>query len=285
MGKIIDGKAIATALQDRLKEQIAYFSMTVGRKPKLAVIMVGEDPASAIYVRNKIRACEAVGVTSEAYRLADTTEPAYLEELISKLNNDRAVDGILVQLPLPPRFNAKKIITMIDPKKDVDGFHPENVGALTCGFDGIVPCTPKGCLKLIKSVQSDLTGLNAVVVGRSNIVGKPTGLLLLRENCTVTIAHSKTKNLPELVRTADILVAAVGRPRFVQGDWIKQNAIVIDVGINRLPDGKLCGDVDFDAAFNRCKAITPVPKGVGPMTIAMLLENTLDAFCHRRGLA
>ena len=278
MGKIIDGKAIATALQDRLKEQIAYFSMTVGKKPKLAVIMVGEDPASAIYVRNKIRACEAVGVTSEAYRLADTTEPAYLEELISKLNNDRAVDGILVQLPLPARFNAKKIITMIDPKKDVDGFSQVNLGSLLLDDKkGLYSCTPLGIINLIRSTGVDLTGKHAVVVGRSNEVGKPVALMLLQQNCTVTVCHSKTVDLGAYTRMADILVVAVGQKGLVHGEMVKQGAIVIDVGINRDADGKLCGDVDFASVEPRASFITPVPGGVGPMTIAMLMANTLKA--------
>lgn len=285
MSEIICGNLIAEQSRKQTAARMAELKAKTGKTAGLTVVIVGENPASVVYVRNKEKAAAEAGFNSNVIRLPEQTTQAELLKIINDLNADDTVDGILVQLPLPETIDENAVVQAIDPKKDVDGFHPENVGALTCGFDGIVPCTPKGCLKLIKSVQSDLTGLNAVVVGRSNIVGKPTGLLLLRENCTVTIAHSKTKNLPELVRTADILVAAVGRPRFVQGDWIKQNAIVIDVGINRLPDGKLCGDVDFDAAFNRCKAITPVPKGVGPMTIAMLLENTLDAFCHRRGLA
>ena len=278
MGKIIDGKAIATALQDRLKEQIAYFSMTVGRKPKLAVIMVGEDPASAIYVRNKIRACEAVGVTSEAYRLADTTEPAYLEDLIHKLNNDRNVDGILVQLPLPSQFNSKKIITLIDPKKDVDGFSEVNLGSLLLDDKkGLYSCTPLGIIQLIRSTGVDLTGKHAVVVGRSNEVGKPVALMLLQHNCTVTICHSKTVDLGAYTRTADILVVAVGQRNLVTADMVKDGAIVIDVGINRDEEGKLCGDVDFAAVQPKASFITPVPGGVGPMTIAMLMANTLKA--------
>lgn len=278
MGKIIDGKAIANALQERLKEQIAYFAMTVGRKPKLAVIMVGEDPASAIYVRNKIRACENVGVTSEAYKLAETTEASDLENLIHKLNADLDVDGILVQLPLPAHLNAKKIIPLIDPKKDVDGFSAMNIGALLLDDKrGLYSCTPLGIMQLILSTGIDLTGKHAVVVGRSNEVGKPVALMLLQHNATVTICHSKTANLGEVTRTADVLVVAVGRKKLVTGDMIKEGAIVIDVGINRDEDGKLCGDVDFESALPKAGFITPVPGGVGPMTIAMLMANTLKA--------
>ena len=278
MGKIIDGKAIATALQERLKEQIAYFSMTVGRKPKLAVIMVGEDPASTIYVRNKIRACEAVGITSEAYKLAESTEPSYLEDLIRKLNNDRAVDGILVQLPLPPQFNAKKIIPLISPKKDVDGFSQMNIGSLLLDDKrGLYSCTPLGIIQLILSTGTDLTGKHAVVVGRSNEVGKPVALMLLQHNATVTICHSKTKNLGDYTRTADVLVVAVGQRKLVTGDMVKEGAVVIDVGINRDENGKLCGDVDFESVAPKASFITPVPGGVGPMTIAMLMANTLKA--------
>ena len=278
MGKIIDGKAIANALQERLKEQIAYFAMTVGRKPKLAVIMVGEDPASAIYVRNKIRACENVGVTSEAYKLAETTEASDLENLIHKLNADLGVDGILVQLPLPAHLNAKKIIPLIDPKKDVDGFSAMNIGALLLDDKrGLYSCTPLGIMQLILSTGIDLTGKHAVVVGRSNEVGKPVALMLLQHNATVTICHSKTANLGEVTRTADVLVVAVGRKKLVTGDMIKEGAIVIDVGINRDENGKLCGDVDFESALPKAGFITPVPGGVGPMTIAMLMANTLKA--------
>ncbi len=278
MGKIIDGKAIATALQERLKEQVAYFAMTVGRKPKLVVIMVGEDPASAIYVRNKIRACEAVGITSEAYKLADSTEPAYLENLIRKLNNDSLVDGILVQLPLPSQFNAKKIIPLIDPKKDVDGFSQMNIGSLLLDDKkGLYSCTPLGIIQLILSTGTDLTGKHAVVVGRSNEVGKPVALMLLQHNATVTICHSRTKNLAEFTRTADVLVVAVGQKKLITGDMVKDGAVVIDVGINRDDDGKLCGDVDFASVEPKASFITPVPGGVGPMTIAMLMANTLKA--------
>lgn len=246
------------------------------RAPKLAVILAGDDPASAVYVRNKEKAAAEVGIESLVFRLEKTTQ-AELLRLIGELNGDVGVDGILVQLPLPAGIDENAVLQAIDPAKDVDGFHPLNLGKLMIGEPAPVACTPKGCMKLIHQARRDLTGLNAVVVGRSVIVGKPMAQLLLRENCTVTTAHSKTRNLPDLCHTADILVAAVGKPRFIQSDWVKDGAIVIDVGINRLPDGKLCGDVDFDACAPKCQAITPVPKGVGPMTIAMLLENTVEA--------
>lgn len=246
------------------------------RAPKLAVILAGDDPASAVYVRNKEKAAAEVGIESLVVRLEKTTRDELLR-LIGKLNGDNGVDGILVQLPLPAGIDENAVLQAISPAKDVDGFHPLNLGKLMIGEPAPVACTPKGCMKLIHQARRDLTGLNAVVVGRSVIVGKPMAQLLLRENCTVTTAHSKTRDLAGLCKTADILVAAVGKPRFVQADWVKDGAIVIDVGINRLPDGKLCGDVDFDACAPKCQAITPVPKGVGPMTIAMLLENTVEA--------
>lgn len=278
MGKIIDGKAIANALQERFKEQIAYFSMTVGRKPKLAVIMVGEDPASAVYVRNKIRACEVVGITSEAYKLPEETDSEYLENLITKLNEERDTDGILLQLPLPGHLNAKKLISMIDPRKDVDGFSSVNIGALLLDDKaGLYSCTPLGIMQLIKSTGVDLTGKHAVVVGRSNEVGKPVALMLLQKNATVTICHSKTEDLASVTRQADVLVVAVGKKHLINGDMVKEGAIVIDVGINRNEDGKLCGDVDFDSVLPKAGFITPVPGGVGPMTIAMLMANTLKA--------
>ncbi|HCU56249.1 MAG TPA: bifunctional methylenetetrahydrofolate dehydrogenase/methenyltetrahydrofolate cyclohydrolase FolD [Clostridiales bacterium] len=278
MGKIIDGKAISNALQERLKEQVAYFSMTVGRKPKLAVIMVGDDPASQVYVRNKIRACETVGITSEAYKLAESTESSYLETLIAKLNEDRDTDGILVQLPLPAHLNAKKIIPLIDPKKDVDGFSAANIGALLLDDkSGLYSCTPLGIMQLILSTGINLTGKHAVVVGRSNEVGKPIALMLLQHNATVTICHSKTEDLAAVTRTADVLVVAVGKKHLITADMVKEGAVVIDVGINRDDEGKLCGDVDFAGVEPKASYITPVPGGVGPMTIAMLMTNTLKA--------
>lgn len=256
---------------------------TLPRAPKLAVILAGNDPASAIYVKNKEKAATEAGLESVVYRFETVTQTELLS-LITDLNGDDGVDGILVQLPLPDGINETEILQAIDPAKDVDGFHPLNLGRLMIGEPAPVACTPKGCLKLIHQAKRDLTGLNAVVIGRSVIVGKPMAQLLLKENCTVTTAHSKTENLPELCRNADILVAAIGKPKTVKADWIKDGAIVIDVGINRSDDGKLCGDVDFDDCFDKCSAITPVPKGVGPMTIAMLLENTVEAFCRNRKL-
>lgn len=256
---------------------------TLPRAPKLAVILAGNNPASAVYVRNKEKAANETGIESAVYRFETITQKE-LTGLIAELNADNGVDGILVQLPLPGGINETEILQAIDPAKDVDGFHPLNLGKLMIGEPAPVACTPKGCLKLIHLAKQDLTGLNAVIIGRSVIVGKPMAQLLLKENCTVTTAHSKTQNLPELCRGADILVTAVGKPKTVKADWIKEGAVVIDVGINRLEDGKLCGDVDFDACFDKCAAITPVPKGVGPMTIAMLLENTVEAFCRRNNI-
>jgi methylenetetrahydrofolate dehydrogenase (NADP+)/methenyltetrahydrofolate cyclohydrolase len=256
--------------------------------PGLAVILVGEDPASQVYVRNKARQAREAAMASFEYRLPHGVPQENLLELIERLNDDPAVHGILVQLPLPPQVDADRVINAIRPDKDIDGFHPVNVGSLATGGDGIVPCTPLGCLMLLKHHLGDLGGLRAVVLGRSNIVGKPTAALLLRENCTVTIAHSKTRELADECRQADILVAAVGRPRMVPGGWVKPGATVIDVGINRIdtPDGKgrLVGDVDFDSAVAVAGAITPVPGGVGPMTIACLLLNTLEAACRQHAL-
>lgn len=269
---VLNGFELAKQCRAELAEKVKKMP----RAPKLAVILAGDDPASAVYVRNKEKAAAEVGIESSVVRLEKTTRDELLR-LIGKLNGDDGVDGILVQLPLPAGIDENAVLQAIDPAKDVDGFHPLNLGKLMIGEPAPVACTPKGCMKLIHQARRDLTGLNAVVVGRSVIVGKPMAQLLLRENCTVTTAHSKTRDLAGLCKTADILVAAVGKPRFVQADWVKDGAIVIDVGINRLPDGKLCGDVDFDACAPKCQAITPVPKGVGPMTIAMLLENTVEA--------
>lgn len=269
---VLNGFELAKQCRAELAEKVKKMP----RAPKLAVILAGDDPASAVYVRNKEKAAAEVGIESLVVRLEKTTRDELLR-LIGKLNGDDGVDGILVQLPLPAGIDENAVLQAIDPAKDVDGFHPLNLGKLMIGEPAPVACTPKGCMKLIHQARRDLTGLNAVVVGRSVIVGKPMAQLLLRENCTVTTAHSKTRDLAGLCKTADILVAAVGKPRFVQADWVKDGAIVIDVGINRLPDGKLCGDVDFDACAPKCQAITPVPKGVGPMTIAMLLENTVEA--------
>ncbi|HBO59456.1 MAG TPA: bifunctional methylenetetrahydrofolate dehydrogenase/methenyltetrahydrofolate cyclohydrolase FolD [Alphaproteobacteria bacterium] len=272
MTLLLNGFELAKQCRTELAERVK----AMPRAPKLAVILVGNDPASAIYVRNKEKAAAEVGIESLVYRLDSVTQ-AELIALIEQLNADETVDGILVQMPLPAPLNGCEILQTITPAKDVDGFHPLNLGKLLIGEPAPVACTPKGCMKLIRLAKQDLTGLHAVVIGRSVIVGKPMAQLLLNANCTVTTAHSKTRDLPALCRTADIVVAAIGKPKTVKADWIKNGAIVIDVGINRLEDGKLCGDVDFDACFDKCAAITPVPKGVGPMTIAMLLENTVDA--------
>jgi len=291
--KIIDGKGFAEGMRTRIGAAAARLKADYGLTPGLAVILVGEDPASVIYTRNKGRAAEAAGFASSNHRYnyrlpADTGEVALLD-LIRRLNEDGSVHGILVQLPLPDHIDPHRVITAIDPAKDVDGFHLLNVGRLATGFkDGLIPCTPQGCIMLLKHALDDLTGLNALVLGRSNIVGKPMARLLLGENCTVTMAHSRTRDLAEECRQADILVAAVGRPRMVKGDWIKPGATVIDVGINRITagDGKtrLVGDVDFDEAVKVAGHITPVPGGVGPMTIACLLRNTLIAAARQAGL-
>ena len=287
---IIDGKAYAEGLRARVAEAVPRFVAAMGRKPGLAVVLVGEDPASQVYVRSKGKATVAAGLESFEHRLADTTSEAELLALVTRLNADERVDGILVQLPLPGHVDEKAVIAAIDPAKDVDGFHIANAGRLAVGERALVPCTPLGCLMLLKDRLGDLSGLEAVVLGRSNIVGKPMAQLLLQENCTITIAHSRTRDLPEVVRRADIVVAAVGRPQMVRGDWLKPGATVIDVGINRITvdnEGKtrLVGDVDFDSAAEVAGAITPVPGGVGPMTIAVLLRNTLVAAHARAGLA
>lgn len=272
MTLLLNGFELAKQCRAELAERVK----AMPRAPKLAVILVGDNPASAIYVRNKEKAAAEVGVESLVYRLDSATQEE-LTALIKQLNADETVDGILVQMPLPAPLNEREILQTINPAKDVDGFHPLNLGKLLIGEPAPVACTPKGCMRLIRLAKQDLTGLRAVVIGRSVIVGKPMAQLLLNANCTVTTAHSKTRDLPALCRSADIVVAAIGKPKTVKADWIKDGAIVIDVGINRLEDGKLCGDVDFDACFDKCAAITPVPKGVGPMTIAMLLENTVEA--------
>jgi methylenetetrahydrofolate dehydrogenase (NADP+)/methenyltetrahydrofolate cyclohydrolase len=282
--EIIDGKAFAEAFRGRLAVQVAAFAAAAARAPGLAVVLVGEDPASAVYVRSKGKATRAAGMESFEYRLPATVSQDELLALVDTLNADPAVDGILVQLPLPGHIDERVVITRIDPDKDVDGFHPVNAGRLATGLEGFVPCTPLGCLMLLKDRLGDLAGLDAVVIGRSNIVGKPMAQLLLGESCTVTIAHSKTRDLSSVVRRADIVVAAVGRPRMIKGEWIKPGATVIDVGINRTEDG-LVGDVDFAGAASVAGAITPVPGGVGPMTIAVLLRNTLVSAHRRSGVA
>lgn len=283
---IIDGKAFAAGVRAKVAEHVAGLKAR-GIVPGLAVVLVGEDPASAVYVRNKGKQTVEVGMNSYEHKLPAETAEADLLALIERLNADPAVHGILVQLPLPKHLNADLVINAIDPAKDVDGFHISNVGLLGTGQKAMVPCTPLGCLMMLRDHLGDLSGLEAVVVGRSNIVGKPMAQLLLGDSCTVTIAHSRTKDLPAVCRRADILVAAVGRAEMVQGDWVKPGATVIDVGINRIErDGKtkLVGDVDFASAAKVAGAITPVPGGVGPMTIACLLANTLTACCRANGL-
>jgi methylenetetrahydrofolate dehydrogenase (NADP+)/methenyltetrahydrofolate cyclohydrolase len=287
--RLIDGKAAALSIRERVAAHVPEFERRTGRVPGLATVLVGEDPASAVYVRSKNRSTAEAGMVSFAHNLPDTTGEEELLQLVISLNADECVDGILVQLPLPKQINATRVIETIDPGKDVDGFHPMNAGRLATGLPSLVPCTPYGCLYLLKQELGSLAGLDAVVVGRSNIVGKPMAQLLLAESATVTIAHSRTRDLPAVVRRADIVVAAVGRAEMVRGDWIKAGAAVIDVGINRVPtsDGKsrLVGDVAFDEAAAHAGAITPVPGGVGPMTIAMLMRNTLVAAHRRAGLA
>lgn len=273
----IDGKTVSAALREKAAAQTAEFVAQFGRTPCLSVILVGEDPASAVYVRNKEKACAASGIESHVYRLPATASQEELDTLVDTLNADPLVDGILCQLPLPAGLNEERVINRICPDKDVDAFHPVNVGKIMLGRPEFLPCTPAGVMALLDSAGVSLDGKHCVVIGRSNIVGKPQALLLLQRNATVTICHSHTKNLPEITRQADVIVAAVGRPRFVTADMVKPGAVVIDVGINRLPDGTLCGDADFDALSEVASAITPVPGGVGPMTIAMLLQNTLKA--------
>jgi len=294
-GNIIDGAGFAKSLRDRLTTHVSNLKADYGLTPCLVVVIVGEDPASQVYVKSKGEMTIAVGMDSRTLRLPETTREEDLLTLIEALNQEAAVNGILVQLPLPPHMSSLKVIGAISPGKDVDGFHVESVGRLSVGLPGLVPCTPLGCLMLLKDAVAAygdrLSGLNAVIVGRSNIVGKPMAQLLLGQDCTVTVAHSKTRNLQDLCLTADILVAAIGRPRFISGDWIKEGSYVIDVGMNRIemetPEGpktRLVGDVDFDGARLRARAITPVPKGVGPMTIACLLNNTIKAFCLQNRL-
>jgi methylenetetrahydrofolate dehydrogenase (NADP+)/methenyltetrahydrofolate cyclohydrolase len=288
VAQVIDGKAFAAKVRAQVADQVAKLKEENGITPGLAVVLVGEDPASQVYVRSKGKMTVEVGMNSYEHKMdADTTE-ADLLAVIDALNTDPAVHGILVQLPLPGHLNEDLIINSIAPEKDVDGFHISNVGLLGTGQKSMVPCTPLGCLMMLRDHHGSLSGMNAVVVGRSNIVGKPMAQLLLGDSCTVTIAHSRTKDLPEVVRAADIVVAAVGRPEMVPGDWIKEGATVIDVGINRIErDGKnkLVGDVDFQSAAKVAGAITPVPGGVGPMTIACLLANTVTACCRANGLA
>ena len=286
---LIDGKAFAERLVGSVGVAVEELSNTHSFKPGLAVVLVGENPASEVYVKNKVRQTNNSGMVSIEHRLPEETSEEDLLSLVKDLNEDEKIDGILVQLPLPDHINENSIINSISPSKDVDGFSIPNVGLLSTSGKGLIPCTPLGCLLLLKDQLGDLTGKNAVIIGRSNIVGKPMAQLLIKESCTVTIAHSKTKNLENVCRNADILVAAVGRPHFVKDEWVKDAAVVIDVGINRLPPegdkkGRLVGDVDFENVSKIASAITPVPGGVGPMTIACLLRNTVTAACKRRNI-
>ena len=276
MTQIIDGKKISAQIKDELKEKVAKMKEQ-GITVTLAVIQVGNDPASSVYVGNKKKACEYIGIRSLSYELSEQTREEELLSLIAELNERKDVNGILVQLPLPKHISEEKVLDSISPLKDVDGFHPQNVGALCIGKPGFVSCTPAGIIQLLKRSGIEIAGKECVVIGRSNIVGKPMALLLLRENGTVTIAHSKTASLKEVTRKADILVAAVGKPRMITEDHVKEGAVVIDVGIHRNENNKLCGDVDYDSVAPKCSAITPVPGGVGPMTIAMLMHNCVES--------
>ncbi len=287
MAKLIDGKAYAEALRGRIALAVASLKKDHGLTPGLAVVLVGEDPASKVYVANKAKQTVEVGMNSWEHKMPADTSEADLLAMVQKLNNDPSVHGILVQMPVPKHIDASKVLNTIDPAKDVDGFHVVNVGRLSTGQDALTACTPVGCVMLAKATLGKLDGLNAVVIGRSNIVGKPVAQLLLAENCTVTIAHSKSRDLPAIVRQADLVIAAVGRPEMVKGDWIKPGACVIDVGINRIErDGKnkLVGDCDFASCEKVAGSITPVPGGVGPMTIACLLHNTVKAACAIKGV-
>ncbi len=273
--QIISGKEISGEIREELKEKVKALARK-GKTPGLAVVLVGQDSASQVYVNNKEKACLETGIYSEVFRLYESTSQQELLALVEKLNGDENIHGILVQLPLPGHIDEQEIIRAISPKKDVDGFHVQSAGALLTGLPGFVACTPKACIRLIKKTGIDMTGKHAVVIGRSNIVGKPVSILLLNENCTVTMCHSRTKDLSGVCATADILVAAIGKPEFITGDFVKEGAVVIDVGINRV-EGKLKGDVKFDEAEKKAAFITPVPGGVGPMTITMLLDNTVEA--------
>lgn len=280
MTQIIDGKRISQEIKDELKEQVAKLKEQ-GANVSLAVIQVGNDPASCVYVRNKKLACEYIGIQSLSYELPEETTEEELIGLIQKLNEDPSVNGILVQLPVPAHINADRIIQTISPDKDVDGFHPQNVGKLVIGERGFVSCTPAGIIQLLKRSGIEITGKHCVIIGRSNIVGKPMALLMLRENATVTVAHSKTHNLKEICQNADILIVAIGKPQFITADYVKDGAVVIDVGIHRDENNKLCGDVKYDEVAPKASAITPVPGGVGPMTIAMLMHNCLESFNNK----
>lgn len=280
---VIDGKAVSRAVRTRVAEETAELKKK-GVTPGLAVIIVGEDPASQVYVRNKEKACEEVGFYSEKFALPESTTQQELNSLVKELNERTDINGILCQLPLPAHLDDKEVINLINPLKDVDAFHPVNVGAIMIGDYNFLPCTPAGVMELIRSTGVEVTGKKAVVIGRSNIVGKPMAMLLLHENATVEITHSKTKNLSDITKQADILVAAIGKAKFVTEDMVKEGAVVIDVGMNRDENGKLCGDVDFSQVCDKCSYITPVPGGVGPMTISMLMQNTLTAAKIQNGL-
>ncbi len=272
MTKLIDGKLISTQIKNELRDEVAAMK-ELGKVPCLAVIQVGKDPASSVYVNNKKKACAYIGIESLSYELDETISQEALLKIIAELNQNDKVNGILVQLPLPKHINENEVIQAISPKKDVDGFHPETVGNMCIGTDGFLPCTPAGIIQLLKRSDIKIEGKECVIVGRSNIVGKPMAMLLLRENGTVTITHSRTKDLKEVTKRADILVVAIGKPKFITAEYVKEGAVVIDVGIHRNENNKLCGDVDFDDVVDKVSAITPVPGGVGPMTIAMLMEN------------
>ena len=276
MTQVIDGKAISAQIKEELKEKVADLKAQ-GKEISLAVIQVGKDPASSVYVNNKKKACEFIGIRSLAYELEETVSEQELVALIEQLNEKEEVHGILVQLPLPKHIEEDKIIKTIHPAKDVDGFHPQSVGALCIGQKGFVSCTPAGIIQLLKRSGIEIAGKECVVIGRSNIVGKPMGILMLRENATVTIAHSQTRNLKEVCKRADILIVAVGKPKMITSEYVKEGAVVIDVGIHRNEENKLCGDVDYEEVFPHCSAITPVPGGVGPMTIAMLMHNCVES--------
>ena len=276
MAELIDGKTISTIIKDECKEKVAEYKKQ-GISICLAVIQVGNDPASSVYVNNKKKACAYIGIDSLSYELPEETTQEELLALIEELNQKKEVNGILVQLPVPKHIDEKTIINAISPKKDVDGFHPQSVGSLCIGQPGFVSCTPAGIIELLKRTNVDISGKHCVVIGRSNIVGKPMALLMLRENGTVTVTHSKTKNLKEITKQADILIVAIGKPKFVDSSYVKDGAVVIDVGIHRNEDNKLCGDVDFESVKTIASAITPVPGGVGPMTIAMLMKNCVDS--------
>ena len=275
--KIIDGKLVSEKIRNVIKEKAQRIQKEFSRVPGLAAVLVGEDPASQIYVRNKRRSCEDVGIYSEEHKLSEFTTQDELLSLIDKLNNDNKINGILVQLPLPSHINESLVLNSVSPEKDVDGFHPINAGYLFEGQPKFIPCTPHGIIKMLEFYNVEIEGKNAVVLGRSNIVGKPAAILLLQKNATVTICHSRTRNLNEVLKNADIIVAAIGKAHFIKKEMVKEGAVIIDVGINRLENGKLAGDVDFDGVREVCSLITPVPGGVGPMTITMLLWNTLKS--------